>query len=328
MMNLLKRPRRLRHHEALRALVQETRVHTTDLIQPLFAVHGIDVKKEIPGMPGQYHLSVDRISEEVKELAALGIRSILLFGLPDTKDAAASRAFAEDGIVQQAVRTIRETAPEMLVMTDVCLCQYTDHGHCGMVADGRILNDASLSVLAKTALSHARAGAHVVAPSDMMDGRVAAIREALDAHDFEEVSIMSYSVKYASAFYGPFRQAVASAPQFGDRKTYQMDPANRREAVREAGLDVEEGADILMVKPALAYLDIIRDVKNTYSLPLGAYHVSGEYAMVKAAVNAGLLDNNKVMVEILTSIKRAGADMILTYFAREMAQLLQERNLI
>jgi len=325
-MNLQKRPRRLRDHEALRALVQETRVHPADLIQPLFAVHGQDVKKEIPGMPGQFHFSVDRIAGEVQELLDLGIRSVLIFGLPDFKDAVASRAYAEDGIVQQAVRAIREHVPEMLVMTDVCLCQYTDHGHCGMVEEGRILNDASLSILAKTALSHARAGAHVVAPSDMMDGRVAAIRETLDAHDFQEVSIMSYSVKYASAFYGPFRQAVASAPQFGDRKTYQMDPSNRQEALRESALDVEEGADILMVKPALSYLDIIRDVKNAFSMPLGAYHVSGEYAMVKAAVAAGLLDNDKVMVEILTSIKRAGADVILTYFAREMAQLMQQQS--
>lgn len=325
-MNFQKRPRRLRDHEALRALVQETRVHPADLIQPLFAVHGRDVKKEIPGMPGQYHFSVDRIAGEVQELLDMGIRSVLIFGLPDFKDAVASRAYAEDGIVQQAVRAIREHVPKMLVMTDVCLCQYTDHGHCGMVEEGRILNDASLSILAKTALSHARAGAHVVAPSDMMDGRVAAIREALDVHDFQEVSIMSYSVKYASAFYGPFRQAVASAPQFGDRKTYQMDPSNRQEALRESALDVEEGADILMVKPALAYLDIIRDVKNAFSMPLGAYHVSGEYAMVKAAVAAGLLDNDKVMVEILTSIKRAGADVILTYFAREMAQLMLQQS--
>lgn len=326
MNNVIKRPRRLRDHENLRALVQETRVSTADLIQPLFAVHGHDIKREIPGMPGQYHFSVDRIGEEAKELEALGIKAVLLFGLPETKDAEASQAFAEEGIVQQAVRAIRREVPHMLVMTDVCLCQYTDHGHCGMVENGRILNDVSLSVLAKTALSHARAGAHVVAPSDMMDGRVAAIRQALDAHGFEAVSIMSYSVKYASAFYNPFRNAVASAPQFGDRKTYQMDPANRQEALRESALDIEEGADILMVKPALSYLDIIRDVKNHFSMPLGAYHVSGEYAMVKAAVAAGLLDNDKVMVEILTSIKRAGADVILTYFAREMAEYLRQKS--
>lgn len=326
MNNLIKRPRRLRDHENLRALVQETRVHVSDLIQPLFVVLGHDIKKEIPGMPGQYHFSVDQIGGEVKELEALGIKAVLLFGLPETKDAAASQAFADDGIVQQAVRAIRSEAPNMLVMTDVCLCQYTDHGHCGMVEEGKILNDVSLSVLAKTALSHARAGAQVVAPSDMMDGRVAAIRQALDAHGFEEVSIMSYSVKYASAFYNPFRSAVASAPQFGDRKTYQMDPANRQEAIRESAMDIEEGADILMVKPALSYLDIIREVKNQFSMPLGAYHVSGEYAMVKAAVAAGLLDNDKVMVEILTSIKRAGADIILTYFAKEMAGYLRSRQ--
>jgi porphobilinogen synthase len=322
-MNLIRRPRRLRDHEALREMVKETRIHPTDLIQPLFAVHGTNVKKEIAVMPNQFHFSVDRIGEEVKELQDAGIRSVLLFGLPDTKDSAASEAFAEDGIVQQAVREIRRAVPEMLVMTDVCLCQYTDHGHCGIIEEERILNDASLSVLAKTALSHAMAGAHVVAPSDMMDGRVAAIRETLDAHDLQQVSIMSYSVKYASAFYSPFRQAVASAPRFGDRKTYQMDPANRREALLESALDIEEGADLLMVKPALAYLDIIREVRNAFPHPLGAYHVSGEYAMVKAAVNAGLLDNDRIMTEILTSIKRAGADVILTYFAKEMALLLK-----
>lgn len=325
-MNLTKRPRRLRDHEALRAMVQETRVHAADLIQPLFAVHGTNIKREIPKLPGQYHFSVDRLAEEVRELQALGIKAVLIFGLPEVKDSIASQAFSDQGIVQQAVRAIRSQVPEMLVMTDVCLCQYTDHGHCGMVAGETILNDESLSVLAKTALSHAKAGAHVVAPSDMMDGRVAAIRETLDAHGFQQVSIMSYSVKYASAFYGPFRQAVASAPRFGDRKTYQMDPANRLEALRESALDIEEGADMLMVKPALAYLDIIREVKNQFSLPLGAYHVSGEYAMVKAAVAAGLLDHDKIMVEILTSIKRAGADVILTYFAKDMARLLQQKG--
>jgi len=314
-----KRPRRLRDTETIRKLVRETIVHKNDLVQPLFVVHGQKIRKEITGMPGQYHLSVDELLEEVKELTAVGINAIILFGLPDRKDTFGSEAYDPVGIVQQAVSALREAFPELLIMTDVCLCQYTDHGHCGIVEKGRILNDESLELIAQVALTHAEAGANIVAPSDMMDGRVAAIRHKLDRNDYHHVSIMSYSVKYASAFYGPFRQAAGSSPQFGDRRSYQMDPANARDALREAELDVEEGADMLMVKPALAYLDIIREVKRHVSLPLGAYQVSGEYAMIKNAVQQGLLDHDQIMVETLTSIKRAGADVILTYFAKEMA---------
>ncbi len=314
-----KRPRRLRDTETIRKLVRETIVHKNDLVQPLFVVHGQKIRKEITGMPGQYHLSVDELLEEVKELTAVGINAIILFGLPESKDTFGSEAYDPVGIVQQAVRALREAFPELLIMTDVCLCQYTDHGHCGIVEKGRILNDESLELIAQVALTHAEAGANIVAPSDMMDGRVAAIRHKLDRNDYHHVSIMSYSVKYASAFYGPFRQAAGSSPQFGDRRSYQMDPANARDALREAELDVEEGADMLMVKPALAYLDIIREVKRHVSLPLGAYQVSGEYAMIKNAVQQGLLDHDQIMVETLTSIKRAGADVILTYFAKEMA---------
>ncbi len=314
-----KRPRRLRDTETIRKLVRETIVHKNDLVQPLFVVHGQKIRKEITGMPGQYHLSVDELLEEVKELTAVGINAIILFGLPESKDTFGSEAYDPVGIVQQAVSALREAFPELLIMTDVCLCQYTDHGHCGIVEKGRILNDESLELIAQVALTHAEAGANIVAPSDMMDGRVAAIRHKLDRNDYHHVSIMSYSVKYASAFYGPFRQAAGSSPQFGDRRSYQMDPANARDALREAELDVEEGADMLMVKPALAYLDIIREVKRHVSLPLGAYQVSGEYAMIKNAVQQGLLDHDQIMVETLTSIKRAGADVILTYFAKEMA---------
>ncbi|RQD71371.1 MAG: porphobilinogen synthase [Tindallia sp. MSAO_Bac2] len=321
----LKRPRRLRENEAMRSLVQETVVNKEDLVQPLFVVHGKNIKSEISGMPGQYHLSTDQLSDTIKELINLGIKAVILFGLPDRKDAFGSEAYDPRGIIQQAVQRIKEEFPEMLVITDVCLCQYTDHGHCGIVEDGRVLNDESLELIAQTALTHVQAGADVVAPSDMMDGRVAAIRRKLDVNGYQHTGIMSYSVKYASAFYGPFRQAAGSTPQFGDRRSYQMNPANAEEALREAELDVEEGADMLMVKPALAYLDIIRRVKEQFRLPLGAYQVSGEYAMIKNAVQQGLLDNDLIMVETLTSIKRAGADIILTYFAREMAEWIDNQ---
>ncbi|SDY77764.1 porphobilinogen synthase [Tindallia californiensis] len=321
-----KRPRRLREKTFIRNLVQETTVHKNDLIQPLFIVHGKEIKKEIDGMPGQYHLSVDQLSGEIKEIKEAGIKAVLLFGLPQYKDAFGSEAYDPRGIVQQGIREVREHFPEMLIMTDVCLCQYTDHGHCGIVENGKVLNDESLELIAQTALTHAQAGADTVAPSDMMDGRVAAIRQKLDLNDFQDVSIMSYSVKYASVFYGPFRQAAGSSPQFGDRRSYQMDPANVQEALREAQLDVEEGADMLMVKPALAYLDVIKTVKDHFPLPLGAYQVSGEYSMIKNAVKGGLLNNDQIMVETLTSIKRAGADMIITYFAKEMARWIDNHR--
>lgn len=321
-----KRPRRLRETENIRKLVRETIVHKNDLVQPLFVVHGQKVRREITGMPGQYHLSVDELLKEAAALKAVGINAFIIFGLPAQKDPFGLEAYDPAGIVQQAVSALREAFPDLLIITDVCLCQYTDHGHCGIVENGKILNDESLELMKQVALTHAEAGADMVAPSDMMDGRVGAIREELDKNGYQHVSIMSYSVKYASAFYGPFRQAAGSSPQFGDRRSYQMDPANAQEALREAELDIEEGADILMVKPALAYLDIIREIKQRFSLPLGAYQVSGEYAMIKNAVQQGLLENDQIMVETLTSIKRAGADIILTYFAKEMAIWINEKN--
>ena len=319
------RPRRLRQNETLRRLVRETRLHVEDLIQPLFVVHGRGVRQEISSMPGCYHLSVDELVREAKEVAAMGIPGIILFGLPAAKDAVGSEAYAEDGIIQQAVRAVKDTVSDLLVITDVCLCEYTSHGHCGVVERGQVKNDPTLELLARTALSHAEAGADLVAPSDMMDGRVAAIREALDEEGFEETPIMAYSAKYASAFYGPFREAAESAPQFGDRRSYQMDPANSDEALREVGLDLEEGADIVMVKPALPYLDIIWRVKQEFGGPVAAYHVSGEYAMLKAAGRLGWIDEERVLMETLTSIKRAGADLILTYSAKEAARLLENR---
>ncbi len=319
------RPRRLRQNETLRRLVRETHLHLEDLIQPLFVVHGVGVRREISSMPGCYHLSVDELAKEAKEVAAIGIPGIILFGLPAAKDAVGSEAYAEDGIIQQAVRVVKDTVSDLLVITDVCLCEYTSHGHCGVVERGQVKNDPTLELLARTALSHAEAGADLVAPSDMMDGRVAAIREALDEEGFEETPIMAYSAKYASAFYGPFREAAESAPQFGDRRTYQMDPANGDEALREVGLDLEEGADIVMVKPALPYLDILWRVKQEFGGPLAAYHVSGEYAMLKAAGRLGWIDEERVLMEVLTSIKRAGADLILTYSAKEAARLLENR---
>ena len=319
------RPRRLRQNETLRRLVRETHLHREDLIQPLFVLHGRGVRQEITSMPGCFQLSVDELAKEAKEAAAMGIPGIILFGLPAAKDAVGSEAYAEDGIIQQAVRAIKDTVSDLLVMTDVCLCEYTSHGHCGVVERGQVKNDPTLELLARTALSHAEAGADMVAPSDMMDGRVSAIREALDEEGFEDTPIMAYSAKYASAFYGPFRDAAASAPQFGDRRTYQMDPANSDEALREVGLDLEEGADIVMVKPALPYLDILWRVKQEFGGPVAAYHVSGEYAMLKAAGRMGWIDEERVLMETLTSIKRAGADLILTYAAKEAVRLLENR---
>lgn len=312
------RPRRLRTSETIRRLVQETELSVNDLIYPMFVVPGSGVREEIPSMPGQYRLSVDELVKEAAKVRDLGIPGILLFGLPESKDELGSGAYAPDGIVQQAVKALKAEVSDLLVITDVCLCEYTSHGHCGIVEGGKILNDRTLPLLAKTAVSHAQAGADLVAPSDMMDGRVGAIRQALDENGLTETPIMAYSAKYASAFYGPFREAAECAPQFGDRKTYQMDPANSREALKEVALDIEEGADIVMVKPALAYLDIIRRVKDSTNLPVAAYNVSGEYSMVKAAAANGWIDEKAVVTEILTSIKRAGADIILTYHAKEM----------
>ncbi len=323
---MLIRPRRLRRTPAIRQMVRETALSAKDFIFPLFVRTGQNIKDPIPSMPGQYHFSVDGIGKEAKEIWSLGIPSVILFGLPDKKDAVGSRAYAEDGIVQQAISAIKEKVPEMVVMTDVCLCEYTDHGHCGVIKEGQVDNDATLELLARQAVSHAKAGADFVAPSDMMDGRVAAIREELDANGFQEIGILSYAVKYASAFYGPFREAAESAPQFGDRSGYQMDPANAIEAIKEAVLDMEEGADMIMVKPALPYLDIVSKVREECLLPLAAYNVSGEYAMIKAADEKGWIDGTRVMMEALLSIKRAGADLILTYFAKEAAGILKSES--
>jgi len=319
------RPRRLRQNEAFRALIRETSLSPAQLIYPLFVMPGKQKKEPISSMPGVYRISVDRLAEEAGECRKLGIGSIILFGLPEKKDGMGSGAHAKDGIIQRAIREVKNKVPEMLVTTDVCLCEYTDHGHCGVIIDNQVDNDTTLEILAKTALSHAKAGADIVAPSDMMDGRVAEIRAALDENNFHNVPIMSYAVKYASSFYGPFRDAADCAPQHGDRRGYQMDPANALEALREATLDVDEGADILMVKPAVAYLDIIYRLREEFDLPIAAYHVSGEYAMIKAAAANGWLDEERVMHETLLSIKRAGADIILTYFAKDMARVLQRQ---
>jgi porphobilinogen synthase len=316
------RPRRLRKNEAIRALIRETTLSVDDLIYPLFVTYGKGIKKEINSMPGNFQMSVDELIKEVKEVHKLKIKGIILFGIPEKKDEMGSGAYDNDGVVQNAIRAIKKEVPEMIVITDVCLCEYTDHGHCGLVRDGTVLNDETLELLGKMALSHVKGGADMVAPSDMMDGRVGHIRDVLDKNRYQDIPILSYAVKYASAFYGPFREAAESVPRFGDRKSYQMDPANSLEAVREANLDIEEGADIIMVKPALAYLDIIYRIKQEFDLPVAAYHVSGEYAMVKAASKNGWLDEKKVMMEILTGIKRAGADMILTYFAKDAARIL------
>lgn len=317
------RPRRLRHTEGLRRLMRETVLRPQDLILPLFAVPGKQVRNPIPSMPEQYQLSVDYLVEECRKAYQAGIPAVILFGLPEQKDALGTSAYNRNGIVQKAIKAVKAALPELVVITDVCLCQYTDHGHCGVVEKGVIDNDSTLDLLARTALSHAQAGADMVAPSDMMDGRVGEIRDALDEEGFQNVPIMAYSAKYCSAFYGPFREAADSAPQFGDRRTYQMDPANGLEAVREATLDAEEGADILMVKPALPYLDIIYRIRQELDLPVAAYQVSGEYAMLKAAAQNGWLDGSRGMLESLTAIKRAGADMILTYFALEAARVLE-----
>jgi porphobilinogen synthase len=318
------RARRLRKNENFRRLIRETSLSVDDLVYPLFAVPGKNFKKPILSMPGQFQLSVDNIAREAQKASELGIPAVLLFGIPAKKDEMATGAFAKDGIVQQAVKRIKNEVPDILVITDVCLCEYTSHGHCGMLEKDCVQNDTTLEVLAETAVSLARVGADMVAPSAMMDGQVAAIREALDENSFEDTPIMAYAAKYESSFYGPFREAAESAPQFGDRKTYQMDPANADEAIREIALDVGEGADIIMVKPALAYLDVIYRAKQEFDLPLAAYNVSGEYSMIKAAASLGWLDEEKAMVESLTAIKRAGADIIITYWAKEAAKLLNK----
>lgn len=323
MSNLIQRPRRLRRTAALRSLVQETRLAKEDFVLPLFVCPGNNVRREVSSMPGVFNLSVDEAAREAETAFAEGIKAVILFGLPETKDSEGTGAFDENGIVQRAAREIKRAAPEMIVIADCCLCEYTSHGHCGTLAEnGAVLNDETLRLLANTAVSQAAAGADIVAPSAMMDGQVAAIRRALDESNFSEIPIMSYAVKFASAFYGPFREAADSAPAFGDRRAYQMDAGNSREAMREAALDVSEGADFLMVKPATAYLDLVYALKQKYDLPLAAYHVSGEYAMIKAAAERGWIDEKRVMLETLTGIKRAGADLIITYFAREAAKLI------
>ena len=317
------RPRRLREKPLLRKMIRETALAVDDFVYPLFVQHGRGVREPIASMPGQARLSVDELVKECKDAAGMGIPAVLLFGLPADKDPQGSEAYADDGIVQQAVRAVKETVPDLLVITDVCLCEYTSHGHCGIVEDGTVKNDPTLELLARTAVSHAEAGADVIAPSDMMDGRVAAIREALDDASFAETPIMAYSAKYASVFYGPFREAADSTPQFGDRRAYQMDPANAQEAMREIALDLDEGADIIMVKPALPYLDVIARAKTEFGVPLAAYSVSGEYAMIRAAGRLGWLDEERAILESLTAIRRAGADIVITYFAKDAVRLLE-----
>jgi len=316
------RPRRLRRDRKFRSLIRESHLTLDDLIQPLFVCPGRGVKNPISSMPGNYQFSVDSLIEEVKEMRDLGIKAIILFGIPEKKDEKASEAYAPDGIIQRAIQAIKKTTEDVLVVTDVCLCEYMSHGHCGLVEGNEIVNDRTLELLSKMALSHADAGADMVAPSDMMDGRVGAIRQALDDREFTHIPIMAYSAKFASAFYGPFREAAQSPPQFGDRKSYQMDPGNLREALREVALDIQEGADIVMVKPALPYLDVIHAVRESFNIPIAAYNVSGEFAMIKAADRLGWINGVEVMMEALLSIKRAGADIILTYFAKEAAQIL------
>jgi porphobilinogen synthase len=318
------RMRRLRELEPLRLLSRETRLAVSDFIYPMFVTHGRDLREPIEPMPGCYQLSLDHLLAEVTEVAGLGIPGVLLFGIPLSKDPLAHEAYDEQGIIQEAIRVIKQAVPSMLVVTDVCLCEYTDHGHCGVIEDGRVDNDATLELLARTALSHALAGADVVAPSAMMDGQVRAIRETLDKNRLKDVPIIAYAAKYASAFYGPFRVAAQSAPSFGDRRGYQMDPANRRMAMREIELDIQEGADIVMVKPALAYLDVIARARDTFNYPIAAYNVSGEFSMVKAASANGWLDERRATLEVLTAIKRAGADIILSYHAKEVARWLRE----
>ena len=316
------RLRRMRKSAALRDMFRETSLAASDFIYPLFIVEGENVKKEISSMPSQFQLSVDNVLRECEELQNLGVGSVILFGIPNEKDEVGSGAYDDEGIIQKATRAIKQSFPDLIIVTDVCLCEYTSHGHCGVVENGYVHNDKTLELLAKEAVSHAQNGADIIAPSDMMDGRIDAIRKALDANGFSDTPIMAYSAKYSSGFYGPFREAAESTPQFGDRKTYQMDFGNSDEAIREIALDIQEGADIVMVKPALSYLDVIRRAKDNFNMPITAYNVSGEYSMVKAAAQAGWLDGEKVMMEILTSIKRAGADTIITYFAKEAAKLL------
>jgi porphobilinogen synthase len=317
------RPRRLRRNEVLRGFVRETRLSASGMVYPMFACPGTNVRKEVSSMPGIYQQSVDQIVEECREVAGLGIPAVILFGLPEHKDELGTEAADAHGAVQRAIEAIRKSKLNLLVIADVCLCEYTSHGHCGVMKDGEVLNDPSLVLLADAALSHARAGADLVAPSDMMDGRVAAIRQRLDENNFEDVAILSYAAKYCSSFYGPFREAAQSSPQSGDRRSYQMDPANAREALREVALDLEEGADIIMVKPALPYLDVVRRVRERFDVPLGAYNVSGEYSMVKAAARNGWIDEKRVVLEILTGIQRAGAHIILTYHAKDAARWLK-----
>jgi porphobilinogen synthase len=316
------RPRRLRKNAIIRRMVRETSLSPDDFIYPLFVTFGKKVRKEIKSMPGCFQESVDMVVRHAKEVFSLGIPSVILFGIPEHKDEVGSGAYDPHGVVQKAIREIKNKVPELYVITDVCMCEYTSHGHCGIIDGGDVKNDATLELLAKEAVTHAKAGADMVAPSDMMDGRVLAIRTALDKEGFSETPVMSYAAKYASAFYGPFREAAESVPQFGDRRSYQMDPANRREALREVAHDIDEGADIVMVKPAMTYLDIISDVRESFDLPVAAYNVSGEYSVIKAAAKLGWIDEERAMMEVLTSIKRAGADMILTYFAKEAAKAL------
>ncbi len=320
----LYRPRRLRSNENIRRMVRETKLSPDDFIYPLFVTHGKGVKKEISSMPGNFQQSIENIVKDCEEVQGLGIPAVLLFGIPEHKDEAGSEAYSDEGIVQHAIKAIKNKLPELIVITDVCLCEYTSHGHCGVIKNGTVQNDATLELLAKEALSHAKAGADMVAPSDMMDGRVGAIRHTLDSEGFSDTPIMSYAAKYASSFYGPFREAAESTPQFGDRRSYQMDAPNSREALREVALDVDEGADIVMVKPALAYLDIIYQVKQQFNLPVAAYNVSGEFSMIKAAAKLGWIDGERAMMESLIAMKRAGADIILTYFAKEAAVLLNK----
>lgn len=321
-MQILNRSRRLRKNNIIRDMVRETSLSTNDFIYPLFACEGKGIKKEISSMPGVFNLSIDELIKEAKEVERLGIPSVILFGIPDYKDELGSSAFADDGIIQKAIKAIKDNT-NLYVITDVCMCEYTSHGHCGHIVDNEVDNDLTLDMLRRQAVSHANAGADMVAPSDMMDGRVAAIRDALDSHNHHNVPIMSYAVKFASAYYGPFREAAESTPSFGDRKTYQMDPANRREALKEAFQDVEESADAIIVKPALAYLDIVREVRDNILLPVVSYNVSGEYSMIKAAGKLGYIDEERVMMESLLSMKRAGSDMIITYFAKDAAKLLR-----
>lgn len=318
------RLRRLRSSPLLRKMVQETELQVTDMVYPMFVTHGRGIRREIASMPGVAQFSVDTLLKEVQEVASLGIPAIILFGIPKKRDERGSEAYSSSGIIQQAIKAVKNKLPELIIITDVCLCEYTSHGHCGVVKGGKVLNDATLELLAREAVSHAKAGADLIAPSDMMDGRIRAIRHALDEEGFSETPILSYAAKYASCFYGPFRDAVESEPQFGDRKSYQLDPPNAREALREVALDIEEGADIIMIKPALPYLDVIHRVRTNFPVPIAAYNVSGEFSMIKAAASLGWLDGDRAMMETLVAIKRAGADLILTYFAKEAALRLNQ----